>query len=127
MSHPRERSLELWGGVECTVNRVRDVYRDQVKLTGHHERQGDLERLAALGLKAVRYPVLWERIAPHGIENADWRWSDERLERLRELGITPIVTLCHHGSGPRHTNLLDPSFSEGLAEFARAVAERYPW
>jgi dTDP-4-dehydrorhamnose reductase len=41
--------------------------------------------------------------------------------------MRPIVGLVHHGSGPRHTSLLDPSFAEGLAEFAAAVAERYPW
>ncbi len=32
----------------------------------------------------------------------------------------------HHGSGPRYTNLLDPHFPHLLAEYARAVAERYP-
>src|SRR3712207_2719887 len=59
--------------------------------------------------------------------SADWAWADERLGRLRELGITPIVGLVHHGSGPRHTSLIDPAFADGLAAFARAVAERYPW
>ena len=52
---------------------------------------------------------------------------DDRLGRLRELGLRPIVGLVHHGSGPRHTHLADPSFADGLAAFARAVAERYPW
>ncbi|HEU4597693.1 MAG TPA: sugar nucleotide-binding protein, partial [Pyrinomonadaceae bacterium] len=37
------------------------------------------------------------------------------------------VGLVHHGSGPRSTSLLDPLFPEKLAEYARAVAERYPW
>lgn len=55
------------------------------------------------------------------------RGADERLERLRELGIRPIVGLVHHGSGPRHTSLIDPEFPEKLALYARAVAERYPW
>src|SRR4051812_37213181 len=30
--------LELWGGVECTVNRLGDTYRDQLVLTGHDRR-----------------------------------------------------------------------------------------
>ncbi len=47
--------------------------------------------------------------------------------RLRSLGINAIVGLVHHGSGPRHTNLLDPSFPLLLAEYAGAVARRYPW
>lgn len=41
--------------------------------------------------------------------------------------MRPIVGLVHHGSGPRHTSVLDPGFAEGLAQYARAVAERYPW
>ena len=45
---------------------------------------------------------------------------------MRELNLKPIVGLVHHGSGPRYTNLLDPLFPQRLAEYARAVAERYP-
>ena len=71
--------------------------------------------------------MLWERVAPRGLVRADWSFADERLERLRELGIRPIVGLVHHGSGPLDTSLLDPDFAPRLAEFARAVAERYPW
>ncbi len=33
----------------------------------------------------------------------------------------------HHGSGPRHTSLLDPEFPQKLARYASLVAERYPW
>ncbi|MBV9791580.1 MAG: sugar nucleotide-binding protein [Chloroflexi bacterium] len=87
----------------------------------------DLDLFAELGLKALRYPVLWERTAPAGIDSADWSWPDQRLSRLRELGIRPIVGLVHHGSGPRFTSLIDPQFPEQLAQYARLVAERYPW
>lgn len=119
--------LEVWAGVECTVNRVGDEYFDQLNRNGHATRLDDLDLFAKLGVRAIRYPVLWERTAPDGLEQADWSWADERLERLRELGIRPIVGLVHHGSGPRHTSLIDPAFPSGLARFAQAVAERYPW
>src|SRR5690349_3812713 len=119
--------LEVWAGVECTVSRVGDRYVDQLARNGHAEREDDVDLLAALGVSAVRYPVLWERTAPDGVAGADWAWSDRRLARLRERGVRPIVTLLHHGSGPRDTDLLDPRFPERLAEYARAVAERYPW
>jgi len=118
---------EIWGGIECTVNRVGDRYFDQTIRNGHQERISDLARFAELGIRAIRYPVLWERTAPDGLEHADWRWPDERLGALRELGVRPIVGLVHHGSGPRDTDLLDPAFPERLAVYARAVAERYPW
>jgi dTDP-4-dehydrorhamnose reductase len=119
--------IELWGGVECTVNRVGDQYFDQLERNGHAERIEDLDLFAGLGIRALRYPVLWERTAPDGLESADWSWPDGRLARLRELGIRPIVGLVHHGSGPRHTSLIDPAFPEKLAEYARGVARRYPW
>jgi dTDP-4-dehydrorhamnose reductase len=121
------RPLELWGGLECTVNRVRDDYFNQLDRNGHADRADDIDRFAATGIKAIRYPILWERTAPDGIERADWRWSDERLEALRAHGIVPIAGLVHHGSGPRHTSLVDPAFAEQLAEYAGAVAARYPW
>jgi len=119
--------LELWGGLECTVNRVQDAYHNQLERNGHHDRADDIARFAATGIKAIRYPVLWERTAPDGLDKADWTWPDERLHALRAHGVTPIAGLIHHGSGPRHTSLVDPGFAEGLAEFAGAVAARYPW
>lgn len=119
--------IELWAGAECTVNRVGDTYFDQLERTGHAGRLQDLDRLAELGVRRVRFPVLWERAAPgRGIE-ADFRWSDVRLERLAALGIEPIIGLLHHGSGPPHTDLCAAEFAEGLAEFAEQVARRYPW
>ena len=122
-----EPALALWAGVEATVNRVGNKYSDQIQRSGHALRITDLDRLASLGIKAVRYPILWERTAPRSLNELDWRWADERLTYLRRLGISPIVGLVHHGSGPPYTNLLDPEFPEKLAQFAAAVAERFPW
>jgi len=119
--------LELWGGVECTLNRVGDTYFDQLHWSGHDRRIEDLYLFAGLGLRALRYPILWERHAPHGVARADWSWADARLGRLRQLGIEPIAGLLHHGSGPRYTQFLDPAFPEYLAEYACAVARRFPW
>ena len=118
-------SLELWGGLECTVNRVGDCYFDQIKRTGHQERFADLELIAGLGITKLRYPVLWERTERSG--ELEWSWTDKRLTGLRELKIDPILGLIHHGSGPAHTSLIDPKFPQKFSQYARAVAERYPW
>ena len=72
----------------------------QMHRSGHAARIEDLDRAAALGIKALRYPVLWELVAPNDIAHAQWSWPDERLKRLRQLGVKPIVGLVHHGSGP---------------------------
>ena len=119
--------IELWGGLECTVNRIGDRYFDQVRRSGHQDRLADLDLFASLGLDAIRYPVLWERVAPNGLADADWSWTDERLLELRERGIRPIAGLLHHGSGPADTSLLDPAFPRRFTAYAAAVARRYPW
>ncbi len=119
--------MELWGGHECTVNRIGEVFFDQTVRSGHQHRASDLDLFAGLGLKALRYPILWERTAPDDPEARDWRWSDARLAEIRRLGMRPIAGLLHHGSGPRYTDLLSDTFVAGLAGHARAVAERYPW
>jgi dTDP-4-dehydrorhamnose reductase len=116
------KPLEMWGGVECTVNRVHDRYHDQLRRNGHYGRIEDLERFASLGFKALRQPLLWEHVSERG-----WEESDRWFARLRELGIRPIATLLHHGSGPRDTSLVDPAFPQKLAAFAKSAAERYPW
>ena len=117
----------LWGGVECTINRVRDRYFSQLERSGHAHRSDDLDRFASLGVTMLRYPVLWESVAPHEHGDSDWRWPDERLLHLHQLGIAPVIGLVHHGSGPAHTSLLDEAFPDKLARYAGAVARRYPW
>ncbi len=124
--HMRSRP-EVWAGLECTVNRVGDQYLDQMEHNGHAARAGDIAQFAALGIKKMRYPILWEKTAPEGPDQADWTWADQRLGLLRKHGIDPIAGFVHHGSGPAHTSLAKPCFVEGLRAYAQAFARRYPW
>jgi dTDP-4-dehydrorhamnose reductase len=118
--------VELWGGHECTVNRVESRYCDQNRLTGHDHRIEDLQLFAELGVRALRYPVLWERVGPDRPGSYDFSWSDARIAELKRLGIRPILGLLHHGSGPHFTSLVDPDMPRLFGDYARAVAERYP-
>jgi len=118
---------ELWGGAECTIVRIGDDWRDQAEETGHRGRPDDAGRIAALGIKRLRFPILWEKVAPERPDRLDFGWTDARLEALRERGVAVVGGLLHHGSGPRYTDLLDPDFPEKLADYAARVAERYPW
>jgi dTDP-4-dehydrorhamnose reductase len=113
--------------LECTVNRVGDSWFDQTPRTGHDTRISDLALFADLGIKSLRYPALWERISPETPDIGDFSWTDERLAEIRRLGMNPILTLCHHGSGPKYTSLLEHSFAPGLARHAARVAAHYPW
>jgi len=117
--------LELWVGPECTINRVDDRWRDQSELTGFASRPDDIARMAGLGAKKLRLPILWERTARAPGE-LDFSWADEAMKHARAAGIEPIVGLLHHGSGPRHTSLVDRHFPILFADYARSVARRYP-
>jgi dTDP-4-dehydrorhamnose reductase len=123
----RADPLPLWGGVECTVARVGDRWRDQSVETGHDARIDDIDRIAALGIQTVRYPILWERICPERPDRFDFGRTDARLDRLRARGMTVIGGLLHHGSGPHYTSLVDPDFPARFADYAAAIAARYPW
>ncbi len=118
-----ERSdLQLWGGLECTVNRVGDEWMDQMARCGHYDRLADLERIASLGLKTLRYGLHWESFC-----RADTlEIFAEPLALMGRLGLEPIAGLVHHGSGPADTDLLDPHFPEKLAGYALRVAQRFP-
>jgi len=73
--------LQLWGGIECTVNRVGDHWHDQFARSGHDFRLDDLDRIADLGIRTLRYGLLWERVAPDGVDRADWAWADAAMAR----------------------------------------------
>jgi dTDP-4-dehydrorhamnose reductase len=119
--------IEIWGGLECTINRVKDSYHDQFEFGGHYTRENDIDLIASLGVKKLRFPVIWEKHQAVKDGPIDWTFTDNKLTRLKELNIDPIAGLVHHGSGPLHVNFFDGSFEEGLAEYAKAVAQRFPW
>ncbi|PRY55333.1 dTDP-4-dehydrorhamnose reductase [Arcticibacter pallidicorallinus] len=119
--------MEIWGGIECTINRVGDKYMDQLEYSGHYNRLEDLDLLAGLGIKKLRYPVLWEKHQPESGQEIDWTATSIRLSRLLELDVEPIVGLVHHGSGPAYVSIADESFATGLADYAGKVAKKFPW
>ncbi len=116
--------LELWGGVECTINRVRNTFHDQCAWSGHRDQvEADLELFADLGLQTLRTAFPWEHFA----HSEDWRFADRAIGAMERMRMRPIVGLLHHGSGPHDTSLLDPAFAPRLAAFALQVAQRFPW
>ncbi|MBC8051465.1 MAG: sugar nucleotide-binding protein [Sphingobacteriaceae bacterium] len=119
--------VEVWAGIECTINRVKDSYFDQLKYADHYNRSSDLDRFSDLGIKKLRYPVLWEKHQPLPDTEINWSATEHSLNRLRELGIDPIAGLVHHGSGPAYASIETDSFASGLADYALKVAQKFPW
>ena len=121
------RELEIWGGIECSINRVSDIYFDQLDFSGHYKREADIELIAELGFKKLRYPVLWEKHQPRENSEVNFDFAGAALTKLKSLGVEPIVGLVHHGSGPGYAPIQSDRFARGLAEYAKKVAEAFPW
>jgi beta-glucosidase len=99
---------------------------DEYELTQHYERLAeDLDRIAELGVPAVRYGIPWYRVNP-APGRFDFGFADEAIGGLVERGVAPIVDLVHYGT-PRWMarSFLDPDFPQRLGEYAAAVADRY--
>jgi len=120
--------LEIWGGIECSVVRIGDTWRNQVRETGHYLRaEADIDRIAALGIRKLRYPLLWEEVERGTAYGCNWAWHDVTMKALQKRGIEVIAGLLHHGSGPSYNSLLDLNFPRRLAAHAGAAADRYPF
>lgn len=119
--------MEIWGGIECTINRVGDQYFDQLIYQGHYTRKQDLELISGLGIKKIRYPLLWEKHEPQKTGLIDWGFTENQLNTLKAQNVDVIAGLVHHGSGPDYVNMLEDSFPEGLAAYAEKLATKFPW
>ena len=118
---------ELWGGLECTINRIGDTFRDQLTYANHYDRVEDIEKIASLGIRKLRYPILWEHHQKEEALKIDWSDTKRKLDKIRSYNITPIAGLIHHGSGPLFTSIFKRDFAQKLAEFAGKVAAEFPW
>ena len=121
-------TLELWGGIECSYNRVRSKYFDQLQYSNHYRRtEEDIGAFADLGIRAMRYPLIWERMQPRRDAPIDWSHAVIAMNALRSANIQPIVGLVHHGSGTRFADVTSPDFALHLSGFAGEVAKKFPW
>ncbi len=116
-------------GIECSYPTIRQghVRRDQLKECGHYDYwREDLRLVQELGLKVLRYGLPYYKIhrAPG---KYDWTFADEVMNEMQRLGITPILDLLHFGVPGWLENFQNPELPVHFANYADAVAERYPW
>jgi beta-glucosidase/6-phospho-beta-glucosidase/beta-galactosidase len=116
-------------GIECSYPTI-DGGRwrmDQLEATAHYRYwRRDLELVRELGLKYLRYGPPLHRIF-QGPGKYDWSFTDQVAEAMRELGIIPIMDLCHFGVPDWLENFQNPELPRRLAEYATAFVRRYPW
>lgn len=99
---------------------------DEMEKTFHYTHwQTDFGLVQEMGIEFLRYgpPYFSTHVAPNQF---DWTFTDETFNRLKTLGITPIVDLCHFGVPDWLGNFQNPEFPFFFAEYARAFAVRFP-
>ncbi len=100
---------------------------DEMEKAGHYTHwKRDFELVQEMGIEFLRYgpPYYKVHIGP---DRYDWSFTDETFNKLKEMGIKPIVDLCHFGMPDWIGNFQNPAWPAYFAEYASAFAKRYPW
>jgi beta-glucosidase len=128
---PRDGHGFIWAtGIEDTfivdphpeTGRILDEYA----LTDHYEQwEGDIDRVAELGVRAVRYGIPWYRVEPESGQ-FDWSWTDRVLQRIVQHGVEPIIDLVHYGTPLwLEDSFLNPGYPDRVAAYGAAFAQQY--
>ena len=105
----------------------KQVRRDGMELSGHYTHwQEDFRLVKECGLDFLRYGPPYYRTNPRR-SHYEWDFADETFSRLKEMGIHPIVDLCHFGVPDWLENFQNPEFPHQFANYAAAFARRFPW
>ena len=116
-------------GIECSDPTIAHgrIRRDQLDECGHYRHwKKDLRLVKDLGLKVLRYGLPYHR-THLGPGRYDWSFADDVLREIKRLGITPILDLMHFGVPDWLGNFQNPELPRHFADYAEAVAKRYPW
>ena len=99
---------------------------DEMEKCGHYARwREDFALVKEMGIRCLRYgpPLHTTHVGPG---RYDWSFADETFSALKDLGITPIVDLCHFGVPDWIGNFQNPDWPSLFADYARAFSIRYP-
>jgi beta-glucosidase/6-phospho-beta-glucosidase/beta-galactosidase len=122
------RKLIFATGIECSYPTVQGGQRrDQLAETGHYENwRRDLELCREVGANVVRYGPPYYRMHL-GPDRYDWSFTDAVLPAMREMGLTPIIDLCHFGIPDWVGDFQNEDWPELFAAYSGAFAARYSW
>ena len=116
-------------GIECSYPTIQNktVRRDLLAECGHYDHwKKDFQLVKEMGLNVLRYGLPYYSIhkAPGRF---DWSFADDVMNEMKRLEITPILDLMHFGVPDWVGDFQNPELPIHFAEYAAAVARRYPW
>jgi beta-glucosidase/6-phospho-beta-glucosidase/beta-galactosidase len=117
-------------GIEDTfiaqTDRAGERVLDEYALTHHYQYwQADLDRVASLGVRAMRYGIPWYKVEPQP-GKFDWSWTDRVLNYAAEKGIAVIADLMHYGTPLWLENqFLNSAYPQRVADYEAEFARRY--
>jgi beta-glucosidase len=92
------RGTSIWDTFSHTAGKIDNGDTGDVACDHYRRWRDDLDLLATLGVNAYRFSIAWPRLFPDGGDTPEQRGFehyDRLIDRLLELGITPVVTLYH--------------------------------
>ncbi len=123
------RNFMFATGIECSYPTIENgkVRRDLLDECGHYEHwKKDLQLVHQMGLKVLRYGLPYYRVNKSE-GRYDWTFTDLAMNEIKRLKITPILDLMHFGVPDWIGNFQNPELPLHFANYAAAVAKRYPW
>lgn len=108
----------MWQGKKIRI--------DEMEKADHYNRfREDFAFVKEMGIEFLRYgpPYYKTHLAPG---KYDWSFTDETMNELRMLDITPIVDLCHFGVPDWIESFQNNDWPPLFADYAKAFARRYP-
>lgn len=128
--HPATRrpGMMIATGLECSYPTVEGgKRRDELESTGHYEHwREDFELCRQIGARYVRYGIPYCR-THLGPGRYDWSFPDEVLPAMWDMGLIPIVDLCHFGVPDWVASFQNTDWPGHFAEYCAAFVARYPW
>jgi beta-glucosidase len=119
-----------WALFEAEAGRIARGERSG-KADDHWNRVAeDVELMKKIGANAYRFSVEWSRVEPSpGVwDDAAWNHYREEVDRLREAGIIPMVTLLHFTLPAwlaQRGGLTAPDFGQAFGKFSGEAAARF--
>jgi hypothetical protein len=98
---------------------------DQFAQSGHDNHlEADLQAIASLGGKVVRYGMPWRLTEPEA-RRYDWSPWDRALGACADAGVEPVVDLLHFGLPDHYAGFADPAWVDGFCRYVDAFLARY--